>query len=62
MRTDEASSVDNTSDGRGHFGSTVWQWDAGMQLKLKIFERVSLVVSYGRSLCSGKNTLYGTTY
>lgn len=51
-----------TFDGSGYFGSRVWQWDAGIQLKLMIFERVSLIVSYGKSLRSGENTLYSTTY
>lgn len=51
-----------TFDGSGYFGPRVWQWDAGVQLKLMIFERASLVVSYGKNLRSGRNTLYSTTY
>jgi tetratricopeptide (TPR) repeat protein len=51
-----------TFDGSGYFGSGVWEWDVGMQLKLKVFERVSLIISYGKSLRSGRNTVYSTTY
>jgi len=45
-----------TFDESGYFGSRVWQWDAGVQLKLTIFERISLIVSYDKSLRSGENT------
>lgn len=54
--------VGRTFDARGLLGSGAWQWDTGVQLKAVLFERVGLVLCYGKSLRTGENTFFGTTY
>ena len=46
----------------GRLGSGRWLWDIGLQLKLVFFERVSLILSYGKDLRSGRNTFFSKTY
>ncbi len=54
--------VGKAVDATGYFGSPAWQWDAGIQLRLLILERVFLVFSYGRSLRTGENAFFTSTY
>ena len=42
------------------FGSERWQWDSGLQCKVRIFSSVTAVFSYGRNLRGGKGVFYGT--
>ena len=48
------------ADSSGLFGSQRWQWDSGLQCKLRIFGSVTAVFSYGRNLRGGKGVFYGT--
>jgi hypothetical protein len=45
----------------GHiFGSPKWLWDTGVQAKVRVFNGVSVVFSYGKDLRSGGNAFYAT--
>jgi len=42
------------------FGSERWQWDSGLQCKVRILGGITAVFSYGRNLRGGKGVFYGT--
>jgi hypothetical protein len=44
-----------------HSGGTKWLTDAGLQARLSLLKLVSLTVSYGTDLRSGRHVLYFTT-
>ena len=48
------------ADSSGLFGAQRWQWDSGLQCKVRILGGVTAVFSYGRNLRGGKGVLYGT--
>ena len=48
------------ADSSGFFGSRVWQWDSGLQCKVRILGGITAVFSYGRNLRGGKGVFYGT--
>jgi len=48
------------ADSSGLFGSRAWQWDSGLQCKVRILDGVTAVFSYGRNLRGGKGVFYGT--
>ena len=48
------------ADSSGLFGSQRWQWDSGLQCKVRILGGITAVFSYGRNLRGGKGVLYGT--
>jgi tetratricopeptide (TPR) repeat protein len=48
------------ADSSGLFGTQRWQWDSGLQCKVRILGGVTAVFSYGRNLRGGKGVLYGT--
>lgn len=48
------------ADSSGLFGSQHWQWDSGLQCKVRILGSVTAVFSYGRNLRGGKGVFYGT--
>ena len=48
------------ADSSGLFGSQRWQWDSGLQCKVRILGSVTAVFSYGRNLRGGKGVFYGT--
>ncbi len=48
------------ADSSGFFGSQHWQWDSGLQCKIKVLGGVTAVFSYGRNLRGGKGLFYGT--
>ena len=54
--------LDNGSiaDSSGFFGSRGWQWDSGLQCKVRILGGITAVFSYGRNLRGGKGVFYGT--
>jgi hypothetical protein len=43
------------------FGSQKWLFDTGIQAKVRVLGNVSVVLSYGRDLRSGKGLFYATT-
>lgn len=47
------------ADSSGFFGSQRWQWDSGLQCKVRILGGVTAVFSYGRNLRGGKGVFYG---
>jgi hypothetical protein len=47
-------------DQSGRFGSRLWLYDAGGQLKLRLFAGLNVVVTYGKDLRSGHNAYYAT--
>jgi tetratricopeptide (TPR) repeat protein len=49
------------ADSSNLFGSRQWLWDTGAQCKIRVLGSVTVVLSYGRDLRSGKNVFYGTT-
>ena len=44
----------------GNFGSKVWLWDAGVQSKVGVFGGVTVLLSYGVDLRSGRTAFYTT--
>jgi hypothetical protein len=48
-------------DTAGVFGSQRWLWDAGLEVRLTLLERVELTLSYGRDLRTGRNVFYTRT-
>jgi len=48
------------ADSSGLFGSRRWLWDAGAQCKVRVLGSLTVVLSYGRDLRSGRNVFYGT--
>ena len=49
------------ADQSGLFGSQRWQWDTGVQARIRLLGGISVVLSYGWDLRSGSGTFYGTT-
>jgi hypothetical protein len=54
--------LDNGSvaDSSRLFGSQRWQWDSGLQCKVRILGGITAVFSYGRNLRGGRGVFYGT--
>jgi len=50
----------SVADSSGLFGSRRWLWDAGAQCKVRVLGSLTVVLSYGRDLRSGRNVFYGT--
>jgi hypothetical protein len=48
------------ADSSGLFGSQRWLWDTGAQCKVRVLGSLTVVLSYGRDLRSGRNVYYGT--
>ena len=48
------------ADSSGLFGTQRWQWDSGLQCKVRILGGVTAVFSYGWNLRGGKGVFYGT--
>jgi tetratricopeptide (TPR) repeat protein len=48
------------ADSSGLFGSRRWLVDAGFQCKMRLLSNLSVVVTYGRDLRSGRDVYYGT--
>ena len=48
------------ADSSGLFGSERWQWDSGLQCKVRVLGGITAVFSYGRNLRGGKGVFYGT--
>jgi hypothetical protein len=48
------------ADSSGLFGSGRWQWDSGLQCRVRILGGVTAVFSYGFNLRGGKGVFYGT--
>lgn len=48
------------ADSSGVFGTQRWQWDSGLQCKVRILGGLTAVFSYGRNLRGGKGVFYGT--
>lgn len=48
------------ADSSGLFGSQRWLWDSGIQCKVRVFSSVTVQLSYGRDLRSGRGAFYGT--
>jgi hypothetical protein len=48
------------ADSSSLFGSRRWLCDSGIQSKVQVFGRVTVLLSYGRDLRSGKGVFYGT--
>jgi hypothetical protein len=51
--------IGKITDSSGLLGSKVWLWDAGVQLKLRVFG-VAAAFSYGKDLRTGNNAFYTT--
>jgi tetratricopeptide (TPR) repeat protein len=49
------------ADSSGMFGSQKWLWDVGGQCKVRILGSVTVLLSYGRDLRSGRGVFYATT-
>ena len=48
------------ADSSGLFGSERWLWDLGAQCKVRVFGGLTVTLSYGRDLRSGRGVFYGT--
>lgn len=48
------------ADSSGLFGSREWLWDVGIQGKVRVLNRLTMVLSYGRDLRGGRGVFYGT--
>jgi tetratricopeptide (TPR) repeat protein len=48
------------ADSSGLLGSRRWLWDSGGQSKVRLLGSLTVVLSYGRDLHSGKGVFYGT--
>jgi len=48
------------ADSSGIFGSRRWLWDSGVQSKVRFLGSLTVVLSYGRNIHSGKGAFYGT--
>ena len=49
------------TDPSGIFGTRRWLWDTGLQVKLSLLSTVTVSVSYGKDLRTGRNAFYATT-
>jgi tetratricopeptide (TPR) repeat protein len=47
------------ADSSGLFGSQEWLWDLGVQGKIRVLNRLTIVLSYGRDLRGGNSVFYG---
>jgi hypothetical protein len=45
-------------DDSGAFGSRRWLWDTGARLKIRVLDSVTVTVSYGKDLGTGRNAFY----
>ncbi len=52
--------VGRIADSSGSFGSNGWLWDPGIQSKVRILGRFTVLFSYGKDLRTGRNALYTT--
>ncbi len=50
----------NIYDPSGYFGSPKWQWDTGVQAKIRLLGSLEFVLGYARDLRSGKNSFFTT--
>lgn len=48
------------ADSSGLFGAQRWQWDSGLQCKVRVLGGITAVFSYGFNLRGGKGVFYGT--
>jgi hypothetical protein len=48
------------ADSSGLFGSREWLWDLGLQSKVRVLNRLTVILSYGRNLRGGRGVFYGT--
>ncbi len=49
------------TDSSGVFGTSRWLWDTGLQIKLSLLSTVTVSVSYGKDLRTGRNAFYAMT-
>jgi hypothetical protein len=49
-----------TYDPSGYFGSPIWLWDTGAQVKIRVLGGVQVVLGYGKDLRSGRNSFFTT--
>jgi len=49
------------ADSSALFGSRRWLWNTGAQCKIRVLGGVTVVLTYGRDLRSGRNVFYGTS-
>jgi hypothetical protein len=49
------------ADPTGQFGSQRWQFDTGIQARIRVLGSVSVALSYGRDLRNGSGVFYGTS-
>jgi tetratricopeptide (TPR) repeat protein len=47
-------------DPSGYFGARRWQWDTGVQTKIRILGSFEFILGYGKNLRSGTNSLFTT--
>lgn len=50
--------VGRMADSSGMFGSPGWLWDPGLEMNVRLFGDVQLIVAYGRDLHSGSGAFY----
>lgn len=48
------------ADSSGSFGSNGWLWDPGLQSKVRILGKFTVVLSYGKDLRTGRNAFFTT--
>ena len=48
------------ADSSGLFGAQRWPLDSGTQCKVRVFDGIVVLLSYGRDLRGGKGVFYGT--
>jgi tetratricopeptide (TPR) repeat protein len=46
------------TDSTGLFGEPAWLWDTGGEMKVRVFGGLSIVLTYGKDLRTGRNTFY----
>ena len=47
-------------DSSGYFGSQKWQWDTGVQAKIRVLGSFQVVLGYGRDIRGGGNSFFTT--
>jgi tetratricopeptide (TPR) repeat protein len=52
--------IGRSADSTGYFGSSGWLWDPGGILKLRVYNSITVIVSYGQNLPSGPHAFYVT--
>jgi Tetratricopeptide repeat len=50
------------TDGAGPFGDRRWLWDTGAEAKVRVLGGVTVVLTYGKDLLSGRNTFYSSVF